>query len=83
MPEALATGRFFEYGLDLHRSLTDLCTQLEREGWRVHCLRGTRLRYWCACDRQHQIWIDTASPLVSERLEYQLRASCFTFTEGP
>jgi len=65
--------------LTLERSTEDMAIQMEKEGWRVHCLRGTKLRYWCPCDRQHSVWIDTASELLEARIDFFLNTTCLTF----
>jgi hypothetical protein len=75
------TGSYIEFGLVLHRSVEDLCIQVEKEGWRVKWLRGGKLRYWCDCDKQHQVWIDTAAELLDPRIDFLFNRTCMTFRE--
>jgi hypothetical protein len=64
----------------LHRSIEDVCVQLEKEGWRVRNRTQRALRYWCPTSRcgKHQLWVDLEA-LTDERLSFQLARSCFTF----
>ena len=70
---------YTDYGLVLERSIEDMLIQMEKEGWRVHCLRGTRLRYWCSCQRQHQVWVDTDAVMVDERIDFLFNKTCISF----
>lgn len=84
-----ATGTLEDYvdltQEDIHRSVIDLCHQLEREGWRVSRRSVRGLRYWCPKNGCNgcEAWI-ALIPLVDQRLEFLLRRlRCFTFkTEG-
>lgn len=89
MDETRAPARSFRDYLDetgpLPRSVEDVATQLEKEGWECVDFRpgpGKGLRYWCPCSTQHQLFIDVQQ-LNEPRLEFLLRRSCFTFKETP
>lgn len=69
---------FVAQGEELHRSVLDVCAQLEAEGWVVVKRASRGLRYWCPCPRRHGLWIDT-EPVKEERLEFLLRKTCLTF----
>lgn len=88
MPDE-ATGKFEDF-VDLtqeniHRSIVDVCHQLENEGWRIARRADRGLRYWCPATNGCtgcQIWV-ALTPLVDERLDFYLDRSCFSFkTEG-
>jgi len=69
---------YLQDGESLHRSILDICEQMERTGW--ICVKRDRrgFRYWCPCAKQHNVYIDTA-PITEERLEFLLNRTCLTF----
>lgn len=69
---------YVDEGEELHRSVHDVCRQMEKLGWTVVCRSARGFRYWCNCPIQHQVWIDTA-PMTDERLEFLHRRTCLTF----
>lgn len=63
----------------LPRSVCDVLDQFEREGWRpVDRIEPQGFRYWCPCDRQHQVWI-SSQKIRQERLRFILARTCLTF----
>lgn len=80
-PEVTKKTSFREYledGEFLHRSIEDICDQMERTGWTIQHRSKRGFRYWCPCSRQHNVYIDTA-PITEERLDYLLSRTCLTF----
>lgn len=65
-------------GEALHRSVVDVCSQMEKLGWVVKVRNARGFRYWCLCSREHSVWIDTAA-ITDERLEFLMRTTCLTF----
>ena len=53
---------------------------VEAQGWRLNCVRGSKLRYWCSCDKGHQVWIETR-PKYDNRVSLErvwlARRSCW------